>query len=312
MKREIGWSQIQKDTRSLVTVGTFDGVHVAHQSIIKYVVERAAKHGMMSVAVSFDPHPREVVQGVEIPLLTTVEERAREFEQLGIDRFIVIPFTSDFAETGAEDFVINVLVEKIGLSEIVIGHDHGFGKGRQGDKKLLMALGKRYGFTVDVIPVQLLEQDVVSSTRVRAVLLEKGDVQLAYKLLGRNYTLSGEVVTGDGRGAGIGFPTANIQIDHPKKIIPLKGVYAVWVEGEAVEERKRGMLNIGSRPTFNGQDERIEVHMLDFEGDLYGSTLHIEFVQRIRDERKFNSVKELMQQLSKDKERCIAELESVT
>ena len=312
MNKEIGWDQIKKHEQSLVTVGTFDGVHVGHQAIMKYLVERAENQGLQSVAVTFDPHPRQVVRNIPVPLLTTVEERAEVLERLGVDRFIVIPFTLGFAETSAEAFVTDVLVNRIGLQEIIIGHDHGFGKGRTGDKEVLKKLGERFRFSVDVMPVQLLERDIVSSTRLRQALQEEGDVALATRLLGRYYSVKGTVVEGDGRGSDIGFPTANIHPDHRQKVIPRTGVYAVQVHVPGYSNPYKGMLNIGYRPTFGGRDERIEVHLFEFSGILYGENLQINFVQRIRDEKKFNSVNELIQQLSKDKERCIAELESVT
>ena len=310
MKREIGWNQIEKNDQSLVTVGTFDGVHLGHQSIIKYLVGRARNQSALSVAVSFDPHPRQVVKDIPVPLLTTIDERASAFEELGLDRFIVIPFTKEFANTSAEEFVGDVLVNRIGVKEIIIGHDHGFGKGREGDKELLVTLGQEYSFAVDVIPAQVLELDVVSSTRIRTELQRSGNVKLVSKLLGRRYSLSGHVVKGDGRGAGIGFPTANIHVNHPQKVVPYKGVYAVLVH---LNDKRMcmGMLNIGFRPTFGGEEMRIEVHIFDLDESLYGQEITVEFVHRIREEKKFNSVEALVQQLSKDKVRCRAELELV-
>ena len=312
MKREIGWDQIIIEKASIVTVGTFDGVHLGHQSIIKYLVERAQKQRAFSVAVSFDPHPRQVVKQTPIPLLSTIQERAEALEELGLDRFIVIPFTTNFSETSADQFVVDVLVRKIGLKEIVIGHDHGFGKGREGDKELLMNLGKKFGFNVDVIPAQFLESGIVSSTRIRNALQESGDVVLAAKLLGRRYSLLGRVVRGAGRGKGIGFPTANIVVDHPQKIVPLNGVYAVLVHVGESDVVHKGMLNIGVGPTFGGTEQKIEVHIFDFDASIYNDSLRVDFVQRIRSEKKYNSVDELIQQLSQDKARCMAELESVT
>lgn len=199
MKREYGLDQIERDDRSLVTVGTFDGVHHGHQSIIRYLVDRAQRNDGKSVAVSFDPHPRQVLTGDPVPLLTTIQERAEIFAGLGLDRFIVIPFTTAFAEISAEDFVKDVLVSRIGLKEIVIGYDHGFGKGRKGDSELLQNLGSELQFSVDVVPAQILEQGVVSSTRIRELLTEDGAVDLAGKLLSRAYSLIGTVVKGDGK-----------------------------------------------------------------------------------------------------------------
>lgn len=310
MKREFGLDQIVKDDRSLVTVGTFDGVHLGHQSIIRYLVERARKHDAVSVALSFDPHPREVLRNERVPLLTTIEERAQVFESLGLDRFIVIPFTPAFAGTRAESFVTDILVNRIGLREVVIGYDHGFGKGREGDSTLLRSLGKDHGFTVDVIPAQVLEKDVVSSTRIREAITEEGDVVLAAKLLGRAYGLSGTVVKGDGRGRTIGYPTANIAVDDTRKVIPKRGVYAVKIQIVGETNQYDGMLNIGYRPTFEGEERRIEAHLFEYDGSLYDNRIRVTFYQRIRDEKKFKSVDELIQQLSRDKERCRAEFKS--
>ena len=316
MKREYGLGQIENDPRSLVTVGTFDGVHHGHQSIIQYLVDRAKRKSGSSVAVSFDPHPRQVVTGTPVPLLTTIQERAEIFSELGLDRFIVIPFTRAFADTSAQSFVEDVLVKRIGLQEIVIGYDHGFGKGRQGDSDLLQNLGKQYNFSVDIIPAQILEQGVVSSTRIRELLTKEGDVAVAGKLLNRRYSLIGKVVHGDGRGRQIGYPTANVLVANPNKVIPKRGVYAVRVRKVGIAGSYDAMMNIGLRPTFSdGQnvvDLRLEVHIFDFSEDLYDQELQIEFVQRIRPEEKFNSIEALIKQLSKDEVRCRAELKSLT
>ncbi len=302
MKRQYGLDQIEREADAFVTVGTFDGVHVGHQAILRYLVHRARQNGGHSVVVTFDPHPREVLSGEPMPLLTTVEERARVLEDLGVERFIVLPFTLAFSKMPPEDFVEKILVERIGLQEIVIGYDHGFGRGRRGDSSLLEALGERLGFTVDVIPAQVVEEHVVSSSEIRRLLGEAGAVGKAAEMLGRRYALSGTVVRGDGRGKGIGFPTANIKVDHPRKFVPLQGVYAVQVHLEG--RTWGGMMNIGLRPTFGGTREVIEVHIFDLEQDLYGRQLRVEFVERIRDEQKFGSVDELVEQLSKDQQRC--------
>ena len=316
MKREYGLDQIVHDARSLVTVGTFDGVHHGHQSIIRYLVDRAKRKKGISVAVSFDPHPREVVTGTPVPLLTTIQERAEIFTDLGLDRFIVIPFTKTFAETSAKSFVEDILVSRIGLQEIVIGYDHGFGKGRQGDSELLQDLGQKHKFSVDVIPAQILEQGVVSSTRIRELLTEEGAVGMAGKLLNRRYSLIGKVVHGDGRGRTIGYPTANILVANPNKVIPKQGVYAVQVRKVGSSKIFDAMMNVGIRPTFSsgedGSKMRLEVHVFDFSEDVYGQELQIDFVKRIRSEEKFNSVDALIKQLSKDEVRCRAELKSQT
>lgn len=318
MKRQYGLDQIERDASSVVTVGTFDGVHVGHRAIIRYLVRRASEREGTSAVVSFDPHPREIVHGDEIPLLTTVEERAELIEQLGIDRFVVIPFTLEFSTLQAEDFVRDILVQRIGLREIVIGYDHAFGRNRRGDADLLGELGQIHGFAVDVIPPQVVEKHVVSSTEIRDALVGTGDVRRARELLGRNYSLTGNVVEGDGRGRQIGFPTANLTVDHPRKVIPAIGVYAVRVYVPPENERPRsartysGMMNIGRRPTFDNGEVLLEVHLLDFDGDLYGRHLRVEFVEKMRDERKFDSVEALTEQLSRDRLRCIQLLGAVS
>ena len=308
MKREFGLDQIRRDSSSLVTVGTFDGVHQGHQALLNYVMDRARSRGGTSVAVSFDPHPREVVQGRPMALLSTVPERADALEAIGLDRFIVIPFTPAFAALSAEDYVKDVLVDRIGLQEMVIGYDHAFGKNREGDSALLKQLGDVYGFAVHIFPAHLVNQDVVSSSMIRKVLQEQGDVQHAAQLLGRPYRISGLVMHGDGRGAGIGYPTANLTLPHPGKVLPSAGVYAVRVglEGEAV--MRAGMMNIGFSPTFGGQELRVEVHIFDFNGNLYDQMLQVDMYYRIRDEQKFHSVSELIEQLSADEQRSRAQL----
>ncbi|WP_456426068.1 bifunctional riboflavin kinase/FAD synthetase [Rhodocaloribacter sp.] len=311
MKREYGLEQVVHDDRSIVTVGTFDGVHLGHQAILRYLVRRARSNGGSSVVVTFDPHPREVVRGEPVPLLTTIEERAELLETLGLDRFIVIPFTPAFARLSAEDFVEKILVGRIGLKEIVIGYDHGFGRGRGGDAALLEALGGKLGFTVDVIPPQVVEKHVVSSTEIRALLMDEGDVCEAARLLGRPYALGGTVVEGARRGRSIGFPTANLEVDHPRKVIPKIGVYAVLATLDDGVTTLGGMMNIGRRPTFEDAGLHLEVHLLEFDGDLYGRRLRIEFVERLRDERKFESIDALVEQLSRDRERCMAAIKTL-
>jgi riboflavin kinase/FMN adenylyltransferase len=307
MERIVGIEGIVRQPASVVTVGTFDGVHLGHQSILRYLVDRSRLKAGISTVLSFNPHPRQVLTGTPMPLLTTIEERADVLEALGIDRFVVIPFTPEFASLSASAFVTGILVGRVGLQEIVIGYDHGFGKDREGDGELLAALGRQFGFAVDVIPAQVLEADVVSSTRVRQLLVESGDVRQAAGLLGRPYRLTGTVVRGDGRGRHMGYPTANLAIDM-QKVLPRTGVYAVraWVPGE--DEPFGGMLNIGVRPTFDGRDARVEVNLFEFEGDLYGRSLRVDFVEWIRAEAKFQDTATLVEQLSKDEARCKAEL----
>jgi len=303
MKREIGWDQIQRDDDSVVTVGTFDGVHRGHQAIIDYLNERARSQEGVSTLVSFDPHPRSVVHGKEIPLLTTVEERAGVLEDLGIDRFVVIPFSTEFAQLAPEAYVEEVLVNRIGLQEITVGYDHRFGRKRAGDVDLLKTLGQDYGFEVDVIPPQEINHDVVSSRGIRDLLGEDGDVEAAAERLGRPYQLTGVVAQGEGRGRQIGYPTANLALQDARKLVPKRGVYATRVlmpDGSI----RGGMMNVGRRPTFDEMDVTAEVHIFDFEGDLYGEVLSVQFLQRLRDEQKFDSADALVVQLSEDEQHC--------
>jgi riboflavin kinase/FMN adenylyltransferase len=303
MRREFGWDDIARDDQAVVTVGTFDGVHRGHKVIVDHLLARADERGGPSTLVSFDPHPRSVVRDQEVPLLTTVEERAAILEAMGLDRFVVIPFSTEFAQKPPEAYVEDVLVERIGLQEITVGYDHRFGRKRAGDVDLLRECGERFGFAVDIIPPQKVDQDVVSSRRVRTLLLEEGDVDRAADLLGRPYELCGTVARGEGRGRQIGFPTANIALDDPRKLVPKRGVYATFVTTPD-GRRHGGMMNIGRRPTFDEMEVTVEVHLFDFEGDLYGERLSVQFLQRLRDEQKFDSVDALAMQLSEDERHC--------
>lgn len=310
MRVEVGFEQIRRDPSSVVTIGTFDGVHLGHLAIIRYLLERTTERDGISTLVTFYPHPREVIQGRPVPVLTMIEERAAILEKIGLDRFVIIPFTKEFSRLPAEDFVADVLVNKVGVREVVIGYDHGFGHERKGNASLLREMGPRLGFEVDVIPVQVVDSHVVSSSEIRRSI-ETGDVETAAALLGRRYSMIGKVVAGDGRGRTIGFPTANLEIAHPQKIIPADGVYAVLVEIED-DVLHPGMMNIGVRPTVDGTTRKIEVHLIDFEEDLYGRELRVEFVGHMRPERKFASLEELTKQLSQDRLRCKAMLEIIS
>lgn len=307
MKREIGWKNISQDPRSIVTVGTFDGVHRGHQAILSYLSQRAEKLNGRSTVVSFDPHPRSVVHGERIPLLTTVEERAALLENAGLDRFVVVPFTDTFAQLSPEAYVEEVLVQRIGVQEITVGYDHRFGRKRVGDIDLLKQLGNTYGFSVDVIPPQEVGPEVVSSSTIRDQLIN-GAVTRAHELLGRPYALTGTVARGQGRGRKIGYPTANLSLPDSRKLVPKNGVYLVRVQLSDGQE-KHGMLNIGRRPTFEEMEVTVEVHIFDFEGNLYGDDLTVQFMQRLRDEQKFDSPDALATQLSKDERHCKRVLE---
>jgi riboflavin kinase / FMN adenylyltransferase len=303
MKREIGWEEISRDTSSVLTVGTFDGVHRGHQAIIDYLKRRADERNGTATVMSFDPHPRAIVHDRDVELLSTLEERGDLLQHYGIDRFVVIPFTREFANLTARQYVEEILVNRIGLAEITIGYDHAFGRNREGDVDLLREMGETHGFEVDVIPAKEVEAGVVSSSRIRS-LLREGDASQAAKLLGRPYDLRGSVEHGEGRGRTIGYPTANIELSDARQLTPRLGVYAVRVHRLGTGATHSGMMNIGRRPTFDGMDVTTEVHILDFEGDLYGETLRVEFLRRLRDEQKFESADHLMRQLSADEDHC--------
>ncbi len=300
MTRETG-PDIARDDRSVVTTGTFDGVHLGHQAILRYLVDRAREIGGVPTVVTFSPHPREVVTGDAVPLLTTLDERADLLESLGVERFVVLPFTRDLSMLEPEAYVEQVLRETIGLREIVIGYDHRFGRGRAGSRETLERIGARDGFSVDVIPEQIERGITVSSTQIRRLLLDVGDAEAAAALLGRPYRITGTVVHGDARGRLIGYPTANVAPADPRKLVPKLGVYAVRV---ALRDGRTlgGMMNVGRRPTFEADGAvRAEVHLFDFDGDLYGRTVAVDVVARIRDEMRFDGVDALVARLGEDR-----------
>jgi riboflavin kinase / FMN adenylyltransferase len=290
-----------REENSAVTVGTFDGVHAGHRVLINQVIESAKSINGRSVIVTFHPHPREIISPGKagIKLLSTLEERRQLLSEIGIDEMIVIPFNRDFSLLSSEEFVRNVIWEKIGVKEFVIGYDHQFGRNREGTIETVEALGKELGFDVKVVSRQEVGNKTVSSSAIRKALQEQGDVKLASKLLERPYLLNGTVVHGDSRGREIGYPTANIKPEHPNKAIPKNGVYAVRVKIE--NGFYNGMMNIGIRPTFDGTVETLEVHIFDFDRDIYGNTIQVHFIDRIRDEKKFTGQDELVQQLRQDK-----------
>ena len=290
-----------KQPNTVLTVGTFDGVHAGHKVLINTVLEKAGENQARSVIVTFDPHPRDIINpgSSGIKLLSTLKERSELLSDLGVDEMVVIPFDRDFSLLTSEEFVRDIIWEKIGVSEFVIGYDHQFGRNREGTIETVQRLGKELGFKAHVVSRQEVGDKTVSSSAIRNSIQEEGDMELAARFLERNYILNGRVVHGDKRGKTIGFPTANIMPQHPRKIIPKKGVYAVWVRVEDVYYA--GMMNIGVRPTFDGEGETLEVHLFDFDREIYGMEVQIQFVDRIRDEQSFSGVDELIDQLKKDK-----------
>lgn len=285
----------------VVTSGTFDGVHIGHQKILKRVKECTRQSNGQSVVITYWPHPRLVLfpEDNDLMLLSTIEERIEELRNFGIDYLLIIPFTKEFSRTSSRKFITDVLVRTINTKVLVIGYDHRFGKNREGSFENLKARSAQYGFEVEEIPRQDIDDIGVSSTKIRKAL-EDGDIQTANRYLGRNYTFTSEVVEGNKIGRTIGYPTANLALPKNHKLIPAHGVYAVWVRME--ESRYGGMMNIGFRPTVDGKQLTLEVHILDFNQYIYGQSLTVEFVEHIRKEQKFDGLEALKAQLAKDKE----------
>ena len=290
---------------AVVTSGTFDGVHIGHQKILKRVNEVASNMGGESVLITYWPHPRLVLypDDTSLRLLNTFEEKAELLREQGIRHLLRIPFTKDFAQWSSETFIRRILVDTISTKKLVIGYDHRFGNNREGRFEQLKANAASYGFEVEEIPRQDVDDIGVSSTKIRQALLA-GDVANAAALLGRPYIMSGRVITGEKIGRMIGFPTANVEIDSQHKLIPADGAYAVKIE--LAHNVYSGMLNIGYRPTVGGSRKTIEVHIFDFSETIYGDTLKIHFIQHLRSERKFNDIEALKEQLLEDKQNALA------
>ncbi len=306
MSNMVQLADVIRDPNSVVTVGTFDGVHAGHKELIGRLVRKAREIGGRSVVVTFDPHPREIIQpGVEgIGLLTTPEERSELLASLGVDTMVVIPFNRDFSLMDSTTFLRDVIYGKIGLRSFIIGYDHHFGRDREGDRSTVAALSKELGFSVEIVEAREVNDFVVSSSSARRALKNDGDIELVKQCLDRPYRLSGIVVHGDARGRAIGYPTANIRLNDPRKIVPKVGVYAVRAEID--EGSFPGMMNIGFRPSFGqSQELRLEVHLIGYQGDLYGKKITVHFEARIRDEMKFDGIDALRRQLSKDMELAI-------
>jgi riboflavin kinase / FMN adenylyltransferase len=291
---------------STVTVGSFDGVHRGHQAVLEEIDRRARASGRSSVLVTFDPHPLEIVNPEAAPpLLTTGPERLEILALSPLDYVLLVRFDRHLASLTPEEFVREVLLERCAVRELVIGHDHGFGRGRSGDVETLRRLGKSHGFEVDVVPPVDFGGQHVSSSRIRRAVAG-GDLSTAAAMLGRPYGVVGRVGAGERRGRLLGVPTINLSELSPRKLLPPDGVYAVrveWREGSA-----GGMMNQGPRPTFQDGRRILEAHIFDFDGDLYGEWVRIEWVERLRDIERFGSVDQLQQQLQQDRTRAVAAL----
>ncbi len=305
MTELIHLENIEREANSVVTVGTFDGVHEGHRTLMETVVKKAKSRNARSVVITFDPHPRDIISpGSDgIKMLTTLTERKEILESIGIDEMVVIPFNRDFSLLTSEEFIKNIVFEKIGVSEFVIGYDHHFGRDRSGTIETVKRLGEELNFDSYVVSKREMGDVTISSTAIRKELQDNGNVEQAAKLLGRDYILNGLVTHGDERGRKIGFRTANLKPEHPNKAIPKNGVYVVKVRVSGVWYG--GMMNIGVRPTFEDDGRTLEVHIFDFEKEIYGKTIQVRFLKRLRAEQKFDGIEELRNQLIKDKEAAL-------
>ncbi|MEO8533108.1 MAG: bifunctional riboflavin kinase/FAD synthetase [Flavobacterium sp.] len=290
--------------KTILTLGTFDGVHIGHKKILERITQNTENGKYESLVLTFFPHPRMVLQEKsEIKLLNTISEKTKLLEETGIENLVIHPFNESFSRLTAEEFVHSILVDQFHIQKIIIGHDHRFGRNRTADINDLIAFGKEYGFEVEQISAQEIQDVSVSSTKIRKAL-DEGNIALANEYLGYSYFLSGEVTKGKQLGRTIGFPTANIHIKEDYKKIPKNGVYVVQalINGKVVF----GMMNIGFNPTVNGEKQTIEVHLFDFDADIYGQKIEVSLLNYLREEQKFGSVELLKEQLNQDKKTALA------
>jgi len=296
--------EFNKIANGVVTIGTFDGVHIGHQKIFSSLKNLAEQKEGETIVLTLFPHPRMVLypDDNDLKLITTMEERTVLFERYGIDHLIIHPFTKEFSRLSATEFVRDILVNKIGTKALVIGYDHRFGRHREGTFETLEEVSTLYDFDLIEIPEQDVNNIAVSSTKIRNALMA-GDIVTASQFLGHDFEVTGTVIHGDKVGKTIGYPTANLEIKDRYKLIPCAGIYAVYVLIE--DECYKGMLYIGNRPTLNGTKQSIEVNILDFDKDIYGKTITVSFKYKVRDDMKLNSLEELKLQIDKDKEETI-------
>lgn len=285
---------------AVITIGTFDGVHKGHQKLLERINTLADSVNGESVIITFHPHPRQVINPGDnsLKILTSTEEKIHLLGHYGVDNVVVVPFSRDFSEQNAENYIQDFLVGCFQPSWIVIGYDHRFGKDRSGNFDLLEKCSTRFGYRLDAIPKEMLDNNAISSTSIRKAL-NAGSVEIAAELLGHSYSLSGIVVKGLQNGRKLGYPTANIQVNEPYKLIPGGGIYAVLVKHQG--RYYKGMMSIGFNPTFNGKQQTLEVNILDFDKDIYGEILTIDFIRFLRHEQKFDSIDRLIEALANDK-----------
>jgi len=286
-----------------ITVGTFDGVHRGHWAVLQRLCQVASQDDLHSVLVTFDPHPLKIVRPEIAPrLLTTPNEKKEILSLSGIDYAVFLSFTRSLSLYLPEEFVRDVLLARFRLKRLVVGYDHGFGRDRSGDTETVREVGARFGFDVEVLGPALMNDETISSSRIRKAL-QAGDVELAARGLGRPYSLTGVVVHGEGRGRTLGFATANVAVGHGDKLLPRDGIYAVSAASRS--HHGPGLLHLGPRPTFRGSPPSIELHLLDFDGDLYGELVQVAFLARLRDVQPFGSASQLVEQLKLDREAAV-------
>ena len=288
---------------SILTIGTFDGVHIGHNKILKRLIQDSKKNNLSSLVMTFFPHPRMILnKSHDIKMIDTISEKINLLEKTGLDNLIIHPFDNNFSKIRAKEFVEEILVKKLKIKEIIIGYDHKFGKDREASVEDLKKFGKDYMFTVKEIPAQEIDSIAISSTKIRDAILN-GEIEKCNKFLGRNFILTGKVVYGEGLGKKIDFPTANIEIKETYKIIPKNGVYLVKTKINS--NTYFGMMNIGIRPTVGGRNKSLEIHFFNFKDNIYGKNVSIEIIKKIRDEEKFSSIDQLKIQLKKDEQFCL-------
>ena len=303
MKTFTSTTHFSPSTKTIITIGTFDGVHIGHKKILQKVVAEAKKNNLTSAVLTFFPHPRFILnQNSDLKLLNTIEEKKALLNSTELDALLIHPFDQEFANLSAEEFVKKILVDQLKISKIIIGYDHRFGKNRAADINDLIQFGTKYNFEVEQISAQELNEIAISSTKIRTALNE-GNINLANNYLGYLYSFSGKVIKGKQIGRTIGFPTANIEIQEPLKLLPKNGVYIVkcLINNQVVN----GIMNIGNRPTVNGTSQSIEVHLLNFDKDIYGLEITVKMIDFIRNEQKFENLDQLKSQIQNDKIQAI-------
>lgn len=302
MKVINGIDNYSSKKKSIITIGTFDGIHVGHEKVIRTLVKESLSKNLLANILTFFPHPRMVLnKDSEIKLIDTIKEKEKKLKNLGVNTLIIHPFTKEFSRMSSIEFTRDILIKKLNVNKIILGYDHRFGKNRESSVEDLIQLGIAYNFKVEVIDAKKINSINISSTKIRKAI-QTGDVDKANLYLGKYFEINGNVVKGKGIGKKIGFPTANIIIKENYKLIPNKGVYLI--KAKIKNRSYYGMMNIGNRPTLNGKNETLEVNIFNFNENIYGKSLSIFFLNKIRNEIKFDSIEKLSNQLQKDKDYC--------